>query len=161
MTERLPLTTERVDDIPLWLAQVERMGLQPLLDKHFATHGTGVGLSLGWVRVLWLTPSLSEADPRLTHVTPWAVHRLHTRRVYDLQPACGRQDRTTANGHWTVTEDGLFQFGHRKDQRPDLAQVQIMVSALAPLGLPVATDVVPGQRADAPLYSLAIRRGRL
>ena len=87
--------------------------------------------------------------------------RASSLRVYDLQPACGRRDRTTANGHWTVTEDGLFQFGHRKDQRPDLAQVQIMVSALAPLGLPVATDVVPGQRADAPLYSLAItlRRG--
>jgi transposase len=67
-----------------------------------------------------------------------------------------RLDSTTANGHWSVTEEGLFQFGHRKDHRPDLPQVKIMVSALDPLGLPVATDIVPGQRADAPLYLPAI-----
>jgi hypothetical protein len=39
MTEGLTLTTERVDDMPLWLAQRERMGLQPLLDEPVATHG--------------------------------------------------------------------------------------------------------------------------
>ena len=35
-----------------------------------------------------------------------------------------------------------------------------MVSALDPLGMPVATDVVPGQRADDPLYVPAITRVR-
>ena len=44
----------------------------------------------------------------------------HTLRVYELQQACVRMDSTTVNGHWTVTEDGLFQFGHIKDHRPDL-----------------------------------------
>ena len=39
MTEPLTLTTERIDDIPLLLAHLERMGLQPLLDEHFPTHG--------------------------------------------------------------------------------------------------------------------------
>jgi transposase len=203
MTERLTLTTERVDDIPLLLAQMERMGLPPLLDKHFATHGNWVGLSLGWVSVLWLTHILSEADHRLNHVKPWANQRLHTLqvctgqlvhpldvsddrlatvlealsddtrwsacegalnhhllRVYDLQAECVRLDSTTASGHWTVTEDGLFQFGHSKDHRPDLPQVKIMVSALDPLGMPVATDVVPGQRADDPLYVPALTRVR-
>ena len=195
MTERLTLTTERVDDSPLWLAQWERMGLQALLDEHFATHGNWVGLSLGWVSVLWLTHLLSEADHRLHHVKPWAAQRLHTLRgctgqpvhpldvsddrlatvlealsddprwrtvegalnqhvlrVYDLQPACVRLDRTTASGYWSVTEDGLFQCGHRQDHRPDLPQVKVMISALDPLGLPVATAVVPGQRADDPVY---------
>ena len=80
MTERLTLTTERVDDIPLLLAQLERMGLQPLLDEHFATHGNWVGLSLGWVSVLWLTHILSAGDHRLNHVASWAKQRLHTRR---------------------------------------------------------------------------------
>jgi hypothetical protein len=70
MSESLTLTTERVDDIPLLLAHLERMGLQPLLDKHFPTHGNGVGLSLGWVSVLWLTHILSEGDHRLNHVAP-------------------------------------------------------------------------------------------
>jgi transposase len=54
----------------------------------------------------------------------------------------------------------LFQFGHSKDRRPDLPQVKVMLAALDPLGLPVATDVLPGQRADAPLYMPAIARVR-
>jgi transposase len=84
----------------------------------------------------------------------------HTLRVYALEPACIRLDRTTANGHWSVTEDGLLQFGHSQDHRPDLPQVKVMLSALDPLGMPVATDVVPGQRADDPLYVPAITRVR-
>jgi len=203
MTEPLTITTERVDDIPLLLAHLECMGLQPLLDAHFPTHGNWVGLSLGWVSVLWLTHILSEGDHRLNHVAPWATQRLqtlrectgqlvhpldvsddrlatvlealsddtrwnacegalhqHTLRVYDLQPACVRLDSTSANGYWTVTEEGLFQFGHSKDHRPDLPQVKIRVSALDPLGMPVATDIVPGQRADDPLYVPAIARVR-
>jgi transposase len=84
-------------------------------------------------------------------------HLLH---VYDLQPDRMRLDSTTASGYWSVTEDGLFQFGHSKDHRPDLPQVKVMLSALDPLGLPVATEVVPGQRADDPLYIPAIARVR-
>jgi transposase len=203
MSETLTIISERVDDIPLLLAQLERMGRQALLDEHFATHGNGVGLSLGWVSVLWLTHILSEADHRLNHVTHWAVQRLHTLRegtrqpvhpldvsddrlatvlealsddtrwhvfegvlnqhvlrVYDLQPACVRLDRTTASGHWRVTEEGLFQFGHSKDHRPDLPQVKVMIAALDPLGTPVATDVVSGQRAEDPLDIPAIARVR-
>jgi hypothetical protein len=48
-----------------------------------------------------------------------------------------------ASGYWTVTEEGLFQFGHSKDHRPDLLQVKVMLSALDPMGMPVATQVVP------------------
>jgi transposase len=203
MSETLTIISERVDDIPLLLAQLGRIGLQALLEEHFATHGNGVGLSLGWVSVLWLTPILSEADHRLNHVKPWAVQRLHTLRegtgppvhpwdvsddrlatvlealsddtrwnvfegvlnqhvlrVYDWQPACVRLDSTTASGHGRVTEDGLFPFGPSKDHRPDLPQVKVMLSALDPLGMPVATDVVSGQRADDPLYRPAITRVR-
>jgi hypothetical protein len=47
MAENLTMISERVDDIPLLLAQLERMGLQPLLDEHVATHGNWVGLSRG------------------------------------------------------------------------------------------------------------------
>jgi hypothetical protein len=203
MSETLPIISERVDDIPLLLAQLARMGLQARLDADFATHGNWVGLSLGWVSVLWLTHILSEADHRLNHVKPWVEHRLHTlregtgqlvhpldvsddrlatvlealsddtgwsaferalnqyvRRVYDLQPACVRLDSPTASGHWRVTEDGLFQFGHSQDHRPDRPQVKVMIAALDPLGMPVATDVVLGQRADDPLYLPAITRVR-
>jgi hypothetical protein len=39
MTEKLTIMSERVDDIPLLLAQLERMGVRSLLDEHFPTHG--------------------------------------------------------------------------------------------------------------------------
>jgi transposase len=81
-------------------------------------------------------------------------------RVYDLRPERVGLDSTTANGHWSVTEEGRLQFGHSQDHRPDLPQVKVMRSALDPLGMPVATDVVPGQRADDPWYVPAIARVR-
>src|SRR4029453_13272982 len=86
MAEPLKIVSERVDDIPLLLAQLDRMGLQPLLDEHFPTHGNWGGLSLGWVRVLWLTHILSEGDHRLNHVAPWAKQRLQTLRECTGQP---------------------------------------------------------------------------
>ena len=83
-------------------------------------------------------------------------------RVYDLGRERVRVDSTTASGYWTVTEGGLLQFGHSKDHRPDLPQVKVMVSSLDPLGMPVATQVLGGHRADDQLYIPAmeqVRRG--
>jgi hypothetical protein len=68
MSEILSITSARVDDMPLLLAQFDWMGLQPLLAEHLPTHGDGVGLSLGWVTGIWLTQSRlggqSSAEPR-------------------------------------------------------------------------------------------------
>jgi len=72
------MISERVDDIPVLLAQLAQMGVQPLQDEHVPTPGNWVGLSLGWVSVVWLTHIRSEADHRLNHVAPWARQRLHT-----------------------------------------------------------------------------------
>jgi len=77
-------------------------------------------------------------------------------RVYDLAVERIRVDSTTVSGYWTVDEAGLFQLGHSKDHRPDLPQLKVMLSALDPLGLPVATQVVAGNRSDDPLYIPAI-----
>ena len=81
-----------------------------------------------------------------------------TLRVYDLRPRRVRVDSTTASGYWTVTENGLFQHGHSKDHRPDLPQLKVMMSALDPMGMPVATQVVSGARADDKLYIPAIKQ---
>ena len=54
----------------------------------------------------------------------------------------------------------MFQFGFSKDHRPDLPQVKVVLSTLDPSGMPVATDVVAGHRADDPLYVPAIQRVR-
>ena len=84
----------------------------------------------------------------------------HLLRVYDLHPTTIRVDSTTTSGYWQLTDDGLFQFGHSKDHRPDLPQVKLMLATLDPLGLPLAADVVPGQRSDDPLYLPIITRVR-
>ena len=77
MNEIEQLTIERVDDIPILLAQLERMQVASLLDRYFPTHGNWQGLSLGQVIVVWLSHILSEGDHWLNHVEPWAVGHLH------------------------------------------------------------------------------------
>jgi transposase len=195
MTDEPTLSIERIDDIPLLLAQLERMEVGPLLDQHFPSHGNWRGLSLGTVSTGWLTFILSQGDHRLSHTQSWAEARLNLLsgclgcpvrgldftddrlaavldalsddqawetfeaalsgrllRTYDLPSSRVRVDSTTAKGYVEVSEGGLFQFGHSKDHRPDLPQLKINLSTLDPLGLPVSTTVVSGERADDPLY---------
>ncbi|MFZ5515895.1 MAG: IS1634 family transposase, partial [Candidatus Zhuqueibacterota bacterium] len=83
-----------------------------------------------------------------------------TVRVYDLTPECIRIDSTTASGYWKVSEEGLFQLGHSKDHRPDLPQLKVVLATLDPLGMPVATQVVAGDKADDPLYIPSIEQVR-
>src|SRR5918996_1701424 len=82
----------------------------------------------------------------------------HTVRVYDLTTERIHVDSTTASAYASVSEAGLFQFGHSKDHRPDLPQVKVMQAVLDPLAMPLATDVVSGERADDPLYIPCIKR---
>jgi len=81
----------------------------------------------------------------------------HTIRIYNLSGEPIRVDSTTANGYWRITEDGLFQLGHSKNHRPDLPQVKVNLSTLDPLGMPLVTQVLPGNSADDPLYVPAIK----
>jgi len=78
-------------------------------------------------------------------------------RVYDLKPQRVRLDATTVSGYHADSEEGLFQFGNSKDN-PALRQIKVMVGALDPLGLPLVTDVVSGEKADDPLYVPAVDR---
>ena len=78
-----------------------------------------------------------------------------TLRVYDLEAECVRLDGTTVSGHHAESETGLFQFGHSKDD-PTLRQIKLMQAALDPLGMPLVTRVVRGERADDELYTPVI-----
>src|SRR3954454_14212211 len=81
----------------------------------------------------------------------------HTVRVYQLPTDLVRLDATTANSYADVlSAQGLLQFGHSKDD-PDRPQFKIAAAVLDPLGLPLATAVVPGNATDDPLYVPAIQ----
>ena len=202
-TSQKIIKVARVDDIPVLLAQMKKMGLASLLDNHFPTHGNWQGLSLGEVGTVWLSHILSEGDHRLNSVQDWAAGRLGVLgsclqtpdlreldfsddrlgqvldylgaddaawesyegdqnatllRVYDLKARRVRIDSTTAKSYVAVTEDGQFQLGHSKQHRPDLPQLKINMSTLDPLGLPLSTTIVSGEKADDPLYVPEIRK---
>ncbi len=78
MAEELTVTTECVDDIPLLITWMERMGVITLTNEHFPAHGNWQGLDLGRVLVGWLAHILSEADHRLNQVEEWAAGRIET-----------------------------------------------------------------------------------
>ncbi len=74
-------------------------------------------------------------------------------RVYCLPTDTIRLDSTSVSVYHDLVEpDSLLQLGHSKDHRPDLRQFKLMLSTLDPLGLPLACQIVGGNRADEPLY---------
>ncbi len=83
-----------------------------------------------------------------------------TLTVYELELRSIRLDSTTVAGYHQPTDEGLMQYGHSKDHRPDLAQLKLMAAAAEPSGQLIASDIEPGQRADDPLYVPLIERVR-
>jgi transposase len=202
----LAIQTERVDDIPLLIAQQQKMGIAKILDQVIQPHGNRKGLSVGEIVPLWLSYILSEGDHRMVMVEDWIGSRLilfsdligkpirpkdftddrlagvlekladnevwetvetklgqHMLQVYKLAGTDAiviRLDSTSVSGHHQITEDGLFQFGYSKDHRPDLAQYKLMLATLDPLGMPVASLIVSGEKSDDGLYIPAIKRSQ-
>ena len=200
MNPEITINTERIDDFPLLLETMMRLGLPEILDRHLNRHGLHQGLSWGWIATIWLAHILSQGDHRKLPVQAWVKKTQETielltgqkvsemdftddrlaillrrlskadtwqeietelgqniLRVYKLEPKLVRLDPTTVSGHHSGDEDSLFQFGHSKDD-PTLRQVKVMVAALDPLGVPLVSQVVAGDKADDPLYIPAVDR---
>jgi transposase len=77
--------------------------------------------------------------------------------VYGLSTDVVRLDATTVSAYHRVEEGGLVQFGHSKDD-PSRPQVKLMMASLDPMGMPLASQVVSGERADDGLYLPIIER---
>ena len=99
---------------------------------------------------------LHDSDWPALETDLWRV----TCQVYELPIVCVRLDSTTSCGYHTVETDGLMQFGHSKDHRPDLPQLKLMAAAAQPTGQLLASDIHPGNAADDPLYVPLIERVR-
>jgi transposase len=130
-----------------WVAQHQGT-LSALLGKRvLPTHAHDDRLA-DWLTRLGAHASFSALEHDLNQ---------QTIRVYQLPTELVRIDATTANSYAEVlSEQGLLQFGHSKDD-PDRPQLKIAAAILDPLGLPLATAVVPGNAADDPLYLPAIQ----
>lgn len=194
------ITTERIDDMPLLLEVMQRLGLPGIIDNHLRRHGLHQGLSWGWIATIWLAHIMCQSNPRKQPVRSWVRQAQETieritgmkvneldftddrltlllrrlsktetwqaietdlgrsiLRVYELNAERVRLDATTVSGYHASGEDTLFQYGHSKDD-PSLAQVKVMMATLDPMGLPLVTQVVAGNRADDPLYIPAVDR---
>ena len=101
---------------------------------------------------------LDLRDDRLRHLlahvskpASWhqIEHDLHARsiEVSDVSQDVIRCDATTVSGEHEVTAEGLCQFGHSKAD-PTRPQITVMMGSLDPLGMPLSTDVLSGDRAD-------------
>lgn len=120
-------------------------------------------------------------DDRLADVLQWlsrdgtweAVENYlgqHLIQVYQLHEEPIRLDSTTASVYHNTEcraadcggQEGntLFRHGHSKDHRPDLPQFKVMLSTLDPMGMPLATLVLPGNEADDGLYIPTVIRAR-
>ena len=113
---------------------------------------------------------LDLSDDRLSHLLqhlskPGYWHQIErdlnarSIEVHALPQDVIRCDATTVSGEHEVTDGGLVQFGHRKDD-PTRPQIKVMMGSLDPLGMPLATDVLSGERADDGLYIPLIERIR-
>ena len=113
---------------------------------------------------------LDFSDDRLSHLLthlrqPKYWHQIErdlnarSIEVHALPQEVIRCDATTVSGAHAVTAEGLLQFGHSKDD-PTRPQIKVMLGSLDPLGMPLSTDVLSGERADDGLYLALIERIR-
>ena len=80
---------ERVDDIPVLLATLQRLKVDEILDRHFPSGHRWKGeLTFGEVACVWIAFITSQGDHRLCQVQTWAQDNLHT-----LQACLGKTVR--------------------------------------------------------------------
>jgi transposase len=131
---------ERVDSIPVVLAILMQMGVQAIIDAHYTPHGNHQGLSVGWLAVIFLVYTLTEADHKMCPVQEWADKHCHT-----LERLTGQTIRPT-----DFTDDRLADvLRYLSDDalwwriEPDLNQRTIRVYHLETTG-PVRLDATTG-----------------
>jgi transposase len=87
----------------------------------------------------------------------------HCLRYYRLptEQATVRIDTTSVAVHGDDDGSGVIAYGYSKDPRPDLRQFKVLMATLDPLGMPLLTQLVAGNRSDdgcyVPAYEEAIK----
>jgi transposase len=143
---------ERVDDIPVLLATLQRLNVAALLDRHFPSGHRWKGqLTFGDVACCWVAFITSQGDHRLCQLQPWAQENLHTLsaclgkavRPLDFQDdrLADMLDRLALDDSWQDCEVDLNRHTVRVyDLNPDFFRVDTTtansyVEVLSELGL--------------------------
>ena len=64
METETTIYTEQIDDMPLLYGLLQKMELQPIIDKVLQPHGHRQGLSFGWlIIILLIHPGQRENQP--------------------------------------------------------------------------------------------------
>jgi transposase len=152
----------------IWLAFILSEGdhrkstVQEWAQRHRRTIEQFVGLPLR--RVEFNDDRLEIVLCRLAETPAWEALEAQlwpaTTEVYRLELTGVRLDATTSYGYHATVPDGLMQLGHSKDHRPALPQFKVMAAAVEGSGYWLGCDVLPGNRADDPLYLPRIARVR-
>ena len=72
MSAPFSLYHERIDEVPLLIGVMQRLGLPELADRHLGCHGLHQGLSPGTLLMVWLAYILAHGDHRKVAVQEWA-----------------------------------------------------------------------------------------
>lgn len=140
--------THCMDRVREWVAKrthaLQKLTGQPLTEMDFTDDRLALCLHL-----LSQTGTWHEIEAQLGG---------HLLRVYRLgaEPTV-RLDATTGTVNHDPEGHTLFQVGKAKNGQYE-TQYKLMLAGLDPMGLPLAVDVVSGDRADDPLYVPCYRR---
>jgi transposase len=148
LTHILSEHTHCMDRVRGWVAKrlhaLQELTEQPLTELDFTDDRLALCL-----RMLGQTDYWFEIEALLGR---------HLLRVYRLkEEPTVRLDATTGTVNHDPDSHTLFQVGKAKNGQY-ATQYKMMLASLDPLGLPLAVDVVSGDRADDPLYLPCYRR---
>ena len=125
----------------VWMAFIlseanhRKVSVQDWAQSHHHTLQAIIGQSL---RPAELSDDRLSIILRRLHDADWGVLETDlwqaTCQVYEVPIRCVRLDSTTSCGYHAVEPDGVLQFGHSKDHRPDLAQLKLMAAGAQPTG---------------------------
>jgi len=74
----LDLTHQRVDDVPLVVSFLIKLGIPETVDRILPPHPLHQGLSNGWLITVWIAYILSQGDHRKSPVQLWVNRLQHT-----------------------------------------------------------------------------------
>ena len=81
-TPQARTTSERSDDIPLLLHQLQQLQIAEVIDTQLpAPHGNRQGLSYGQLSVVFLSYIMSQGDHRLCAVEDWSNRHIQTLKI--------------------------------------------------------------------------------